>query len=154
MGELLWDRGYHSAPVTALSPDGALLVEFGPLLVRFWNVRSATVIRTLSMRLPAVVSAGFSDDGRTVYALGEDAGLYLLRASDGEALALVRTFGSEGDGYVIGPRSVEFFGSGAMQRATCRVGPLSFPFALCKERFLTKGTIGRIARGEAMPVDP
>jgi WD40 repeat protein len=158
-GAELGKLGGHERAIASLafSPDGKVLATGSEdRTVRLWDLATGTERRRLS-GVSRVYSVFFSPDGKT---LVSSDGCLRLWTSAGDPL-LTLTAGSRVDAGVAisaGPvPRVELLGPDAdrvSEALSCQAGGRSFPFELCRERFLTPGLAARRAAGDASEPDP
>ncbi len=180
--EVLGELSGHTAQVSGLafSPDGKTLVTGGwDRSVRLWDLASLSETRKLEGHEGWVTSVAFSGDGKRIASasalersvrLWDAATGVLERAIDaredgvwsatGERLLTLygRWFPIAGYAVAAGPETfVELLGPDADRpdtRPVCRVGSLTFPFELCRERYEVKGMLKKALVGDLGYLDP
>jgi hypothetical protein len=108
----------------------------------------------------------FAPDGRTVASASVDGPLRLWDTSTGECLAVLTTAAATGTRYAAisagvvvtaDPIAIELVGqdvASAQDLAICRIGPRSYPFDLCAERFEVQGLLARRLARDPSLTDP
>jgi WD domain, G-beta repeat len=142
------------------SPDGKTLASgFSDKSVRLWNVATGAEMRKLEGHTAIVIYVAFSPDGKTLASSSEDGSIRFWTAA-GDPLVVLRVVSGRNTSYAFTPGPaplIEFLGPEA-EAATafplCRVGALSFPFDLCRERFEVHGLLTKVFAGDPSYGEP
>ena len=137
----------------AFAPDGKSLASASSDgTVRVWSVATGAELRKLervsvkSVALSAHALAWSSEDGAV-----------RLSPSGSERVITLRAHSTGNAGYALTDGAVELVGpdaEAAGEHLGCRVGALSFPFELCRERHEVRGLLATALAGEAPSRDP
>lgn len=141
----------------AFSPDGKVLATSSDdKTVRLWSVAAGAELRRLQGP-SKVYSVFFSPGGKTL--VSSDGYLRIWTSAGDPLLTLIAISGRDaGVAISSGPvPSVEFLGpevDKGSEALSCQAGGRSFPFELCRERFVTPGLAARRLEGDPAALDP
>jgi len=133
----------------AITNDGRTIASASEdTTLRVWDRASGTVTATFGGHRLPVNTVAFAAEGRYVISGAEDGDVLLWSARDGALLLTMRAVAGANAGYVFTPEGcIDLFGD-AREIPACRIGPLSYPFVACAERFETPGLLARVVAGE------
>ena len=141
----------------AFSPDGTVLATSSQDgTVRLWDV-AAGVERRRLQGASRVYSVFFPPSGKTL--VSSDGNLRIWTTAGDPLLTLTAVSRTDAGIAVSGgpvPR-MEFLGPDvdkASEALSCQAGGLTFPFELCRERFVTPGLVARRVAGDMSDPDP
>jgi WD40 repeat protein len=113
--------------------------------VRLYALEGHVPPRSWPNRLEGVTDASLSPDGQVLAVAGaRQRGVGLWRVADAEPLAMLRVLDEGAAAVAMTPDGwIEVFGDPAVLegRAVCRLGARTLPFALCRDRFVTRGLV-------------
>jgi WD40 repeat protein len=146
----------------AFSPDEKTIASASwDQTVRLWNVTTGTEMRKLQGHTSFVTTVAFSPDGKVLASSSYDGSIRFWTA-DGTPLLVLRAVSDHDASYAFTPGPapyIELLGPEAelaAQYPLCRIGPLAFPFDLCRERFEVHGLFAKAlaARAIASKITP
>ena len=123
---------------------------------KFWDIRTAKLVTTLKGHLGPVNKVGFIRNEDTMITVGLDGIVKIWSVPSGELLGTSVVHKDTGMGYVVTPSGyIQLLknsipaGERLKELPVCRLGPKSFPFELCEERFtVPSGLLYAIVRGD------
>ena len=141
----------------AFSPDGRLVAAAGrDGSARIYHVGSGKYARRLDAGRAPLASVAFSARTGLLATASADGSLLLWDVEAGAVAATIRAVAGSAGAYVFTTDGAfEWLGEPASDVApVCRVGPRSYPFALCAERASTKGLLKKLLAGDASSREP
>ncbi|MEP7121790.1 MAG: WD40 repeat domain-containing protein [Byssovorax sp.] len=153
--DLAGQQGLLSA--VAFSPDGSTIASGsidGTLRLRSADPTS-TETPPLRGHLERITGLAYSPQGSWVASSSWDGTVRLWSVPAGEQLVALRAIRGRQAGYAFAPTGhVEMYGAKVDDIPICRVGVQSFPFELCRERFLVPGLRARVLAGDRAYLEP
>lgn len=150
--------GHTQAPGALMfSPDGTTLITGSrDDTVRFWDVATLSQSRTVALG-HAVDGLAYLPNRRSLWVSSEGLALW---TTDAKPLIELRSLAENSAGYAIASGDtpyVEVVGplvELAASALQCRIGPLIFPFELCRERLEVPGMVQKAIAGDGSFADP
>lgn len=135
------------------SPDGTTLIGgTHDAYLKLWELPAGRELRTIETQRFETESVSASRDGKLLATAtgeyGHDPHVVLWDMTSGTRRAVLRPITGLEAGYAVTPDGyVDFLGADAdrlRERTLCRVGPVSLPFAVCRERLEVTGLLAKV----------
>jgi WD40 repeat protein len=126
--------------------------------VRLWDAETGAARVTLQGHTDPVTSVVFSPTIPLLASVSSEIGILLWHLPEGTPLAILRAIVQKDAASLFTPTgSIDFLGADACfarALAVCRIGPYSFPFDVCEERFYTSGLLAKILVDDLSYLEP